>query len=374
MKKKSCLITLSLLVLLSMSIKGENPTFSMTSISHKLDNQIFNNLRGMVFSVDLSIDNYKNHEVGVIGVIWYKNSSNEWVELPHANNGANEYHGPSGNVRARGKTTITNAYDHGTLRNFNIFVPYAEMVHPKGSVDYKIGFYVYDKDKPSTFLKTTSGSYYHYYEFSLVWPSENTKNNASYSSSSSSSQSSHSHAGKTHRENLPTGGYVEYTHLDDGRLMMKTVMPCTLCHGSSVCTSCWGQGGRLGPAYGGTWYPCVMCGGTGRNCCRVCNGKGEIVTIAFADGNGNAYGISSNGSTSQSNAAGTIVTTPYGTSVYPSGGSSSSSSHSSSSSSSNDYIEKIVYAPQYTGDAADVWCDKCQKWGPRHSHIKERVH
>lgn len=177
----------------------------------------------------------------------------------------------------------------------------------------------------------------------------------------------------SYRQNLPTGGYVEYTTLDDGRMMMKTVMPCPVCHGSSVCTVCWGQGGRMGAAYGGMWYPCTMCGGTGRNCCRACAGKGEIVTVAFSDGNGNAYGVSSNGSTSQSNSAGTVVTTPYGTQVYPNGGSSSSSSSSHSHSSSDDYIEEIVYAPQYTGEAADVWCEKCKKWGPRHSHIKKRV-
>lgn len=133
---------------------------------------------------------------------------------------------------------------------------------------------------------------------------------------------------KSTRQNFATGGYVEYTTLDDGRTMVKTVIPCNLCHGSKICPSCYGQGGRLGPAYGGTWYPCVLCGGSGINNCRVCAGKGEIITIVYADGN-NAYGISSNGSTSHSNSAGTVVTTPYGTKVYANeSGSSSSSSRS----------------------------------------------
>lgn len=202
--------------------------------------------------------------------------------------------------------------------------------------------------------------------------------NAQYSSqpTNPSKSAPKSATGQPTRQNLPGGGYIEYTQQSDGRMMMKTVMPCNMCHGSNVCTSCWGQGGRWGAAYGGTWYPCVLCAGTGKNCCRVCNGKGEIITIAFSDGNGNAYGVSSNGTTSTSNSAGTIVNTPYGTKVYPNGGSGSSSSSSSSKSSSdeNKYIEEIVYAPDYTGNSTQVWCDKCNKYGPRHSHIKKRVY
>ena len=57
------------------------------------------------------------------------------------------------------------------------------------------------------------------------------------------------------------------------------------------------------------------------------------------------------------------------------GGSSYNSERdrSYSSSSENDYIEVIEYAPDYTGNAPDVWCNKCQKWMSRHAHIKKRV-
>lgn len=55
------------------------------------------------------------------------------------------------------------------------------------------------------------------------------------------------------------------------------------------------------------------------------------------------------------------------------GGADYSRDRSSSSSSGNDYIEVIEYAPDYTGNAPDVWCAKCQKWMSRHSHIKKRV-
>lgn len=184
-------------------------------------------------------------------------------------------------------------------------------------------------------------------------------------------------AGTSYRTDVPGGGYMEYTMMADGRILMKQVTPCVMCHGSHVCIACYGQGGRWGAAYGGMWYPCTMCGGTGQNHCMVCSGKGEIVTTSIIDGNG-FTGFDSNGATYVGNSAGTVVTSPYGTSVYPNGGSSNGSGNSnkstSTTSSDNDYIEKIVYAPDYTGDSPDVWCEKCQKWGPRHSHIRERVH
>ena len=176
---------------------------------------------------------------------------------------------------------------------------------------------------------------------------------------------------KPTRQNIPGGGYIEYKKLDDGRMMMSTVMPCRLCYGRTTCKVCAGQGATFGLAYGGMWYPCTFCAGTGQNRCAACNGKGEVTTISFSDVNGNAYGLSSNGSTFQSNSAGTIISTPNGTKVYPNGGGVSSSS--SSRNTSNDYIEVIVPAPQYVGNSPDVWCEKCGKYGSRHSHIKKRV-
>lgn len=55
------------------------------------------------------------------------------------------------------------------------------------------------------------------------------------------------------------------------------------------------------------------------------------------------------------------------------GSSSSDRGSSSYGSSDNDYIETIEYAPDYTGNAPDVWCSKCGKYMPRHSHIKKRI-
>lgn len=58
------------------------------------------------------------------------------------------------------------------------------------------------------------------------------------------------------------------------------------------------------------------------------------------------------------------------------GTSSSSSRRSSSSSSSGggvQYIESIEYAPEFTGHTTNVWCERCKKYMPRHSHIKKPV-
>ena len=61
--------------------------------------------------------------------------------------------------------------------------------------------------------------------------------------------------------------------------------------------------------------------------------------------------------------------------AVPSGGGSypRESRSSSSEDTSNDYIETIEYAPNYTGESNDVWCEKCQEFAPRHSHIRKRV-
>ena len=55
--------------------------------------------------------------------------------------------------------------------------------------------------------------------------------------------------------------------------------------------------------------------------------------------------------------------------------SSSSSRRSSSSSKSGgvQYIESIEYAPEFTGQTTNVWCERCKKYMPRHAHVKRPV-
>ena len=58
--------------------------------------------------------------------------------------------------------------------------------------------------------------------------------------------------------------------------------------------------------------------------------------------------------------------------VKSSSSSSSKSSSKSSSSSSKDYIDEIVYTPNYTGKDNSEWCDICKKVMSAHKHIKKR--
>ncbi len=124
------------------------------------------------------------------------------------------------------------------------------------------------------------------------------------------------------RQNLPNGGYSDYTQYADGSMSTITVSPCIICHGSKICNVCFGAGGRAG--YGGIWYGCPSCAGT---CvCQYCRGEGVVRTSTFVDGSGSGYSNSTNGYSAQTNPGGTIVQSPNGkTSAYPKGGSSSSS-------------------------------------------------
>jgi len=181
----------------------------------------------------------------------------------------------------------------------------------------------------------------------------------------------------TSRRESDAYGYTECTVYGDGRVVTTRVSYCQLCHGSKTCTMCSGMGGHYESSYYGLrWAPCVWCNGTGENKCRTCHGTGYTTSINVVYPNGNGYGVGSDGSATRSTSAGTVISTPNnGTIVVPNGGSSggSSSSSKNQSSSENDYIEVIEYAPDYTGKSPDVWCEKCQKFGPRHVHIKKKV-
>ena len=156
------------------------------------------------------------------------------------------------------------------------------------------------------------------------------------------------------------------------------VNPCFACGGRKTCVVCAGMGGRL--LYSGMWFTCPLCGGTGKYVCPSCNGQGTVTTIVWSDGN-TTSGIMSNGTVLQSTPTGEVIANgPNGVTVYPADGSStssssssSSSSNSSSSSSSNDYIEEIVYTPDYTGNATKVWCEQCKTYRYPHKHVLKKV-
>lgn len=175
---------------------------------------------------------------------------------------------------------------------------------------------------------------------------------------------------KKWRADLPNGGYADYETCKDGSVKMTVVTPCINCHGNLICPACGGAGGQYLPASGIFWA-CAMCLQTGR--CQSCNGKGTTTYNSIMNSSGSGYGVSSNGYVTTYGPGGAIVSSPNGTvTPYAKGGGTGSSSSSTSRDRSNDYIDKIVYAPNYTGKSESVWCDKCNAYKSPHVHIKQR--
>jgi len=185
------------------------------------------------------------------------------------------------------------------------------------------------------------------------------------------SSSGHSHTNQTWREDLGYGMFAINQGDPNGartRTIYRTCISCqgmvicANCYGTRMCPICQGRGGIITSGYG-NYIPCAACGMTGA--CIVCHGTGKCVCSQY-DYPGympsSFMAIGADGKV--------IYSDNYGSG---SSSSSSSSSHSSSSGSNNDYVEVIEYAPNYTGQDNSVWCDKCQKVAPRHSHIRKRV-
>ena len=154
------------------------------------------------------------------------------------------------------------------------------------------------------------------------------------------------------------GGTMHITMYEDGYSLNVTRTPCFMCAGSGQCKACFGRGQYYHAALK-TWQPCLACFGTTR--CKYCNGQGRtVIQRLWASGEAEAYLAAMKASESGSSS-----------SNYESSSSSSSSS-SSRSTRHNDGIEVIEYAPNYTGQPNDVWCERCQEVMPRHSHIWKR--
>ncbi len=148
-------------------------------------------------------------------------------------------------------------------------------------------------------------------------------------------------------------GKAHYVWYTDGYCLSTTVTTCVFCHGRSTCYICNGQG-RMYHAYFKNYQPCANCGATGR--CLKCQGQGVSVSSKLsAPGEAAAYQQAKREVNSSSSSS-----------------SSSKSSSKSSSSNSKDYIDEIVYTPNYTGKDNNEWCDICKKVMSAHKHIKKR--
>ena len=165
------------------------------------------------------------------------------------------------------------------------------------------------------------------------------------------------HEARHTHSNIPGGGHMDSYFFSDGSSIVIGVQPCASCHQSGACQICGGTG-QVYSGYGmyGYWSMCNFCHGTGR--CNLCQGTGNFITVVGGAGQSMQYFFLNSAGAA---GTGTAVVHDYTT---PS---------SSSRSSDRTYIEKIEYAPDYTGQQVRVWCDKCKAYAYPHSHIKQSV-
>lgn len=179
--------------------------------------------------------------------------------------------------------------------------------------------------------------------------------------------------GKRHeprRVDLGGGSYIEYH--ENGTSTMVTVTNCYACNGTGFCMACGGAGGRW-LQYSGMYWQCPMCA-LQTGICSSCKGEGKITTTSSMDASGNGHVRSSDGSFAYGNSGGMIMTSPDGkVSAIPLGSSSSSSRSSRYDDEKPVYMDKIIYAPNYTGNDNSRYCSTCGDVSPAHSHVKERV-
>ena len=150
------------------------------------------------------------------------------------------------------------------------------------------------------------------------------------------------------------GGKMHMVFYTDGYSWVRTETPCFICSGSGQCKVCFGQGRFYNRALN-TWNPCPACFGSLR--CKYCQGRGQtVISRLWAPGEAEAYMSAVRSERASSSSA----------------DNASSSSRSSRSTRHDDGVEIIEYAPNYTGESNDVWCERCQEVKPRHSHIWKR--
>lgn len=157
----------------------------------------------------------------------------------------------------------------------------------------------------------------------------------------------------------PTGQEITNTYHPNGLMTTTSKMPCAVCLGTAKCRLCGGSGWTYniyGPIY------CPGCWGLGS--CTSCNGLGFLTftSSSFSAPNPtpNATGGSFNSMPPQSPS-----------SSYPSDNHSSSRRTCPGCGGTGKGMERIEYAPNYTGKDNAEYCAKCGRVMSRHSHIQQ---
>ena len=144
-------------------------------------------------------------------------------------------------------------------------------------------------------------------------------------------------------------GNMEMWVHPDGSSTIKTTMLCYSCRGSKKCNICGGSGNAY--AMIGGYMACPSCLAS-PGACATCKGNGQIVnTNTWTPAQAQAYLDAHREIKSQ----------------YE------HQSRKYTSESKREYIDVIEYETNYTGKSNDKWCEKCQKSGPAHYHVKKRI-
>ena len=290
--------------------------------------------KGFNIQLDFNIHNMKDKQTKVI--VYFEQPKGTGLEDKNG-----EYCTKDGHVCV--SKSFTPSYDNSNY-NISIFMPNKEIHMKKGKLSYYCNI---------RFLDTTTGEFIDKGNTYLSF--KGTKNDDDYDDDYNNGGGNYNNndGGEQGDQyyNFNAGGYgnMEMWVHPDGSSTVKTQMMCHSCRGSKRCNICNGTGN--GYAMINSYMPCPACGATG--VCGTCKGNGFIVqTKKWAPGEAEAYLQAHREVKAQSR---------------------HERSSSYSGGSDNRYIETIEYAPNYTGESNDEWCEKCHKYAPAHSHIKKRI-
>lgn len=216
------------------------------------------------------------------------------------------------------QTSLMPSYKNTLYKDACVFVPYEDIHMYSGKHNYSCIVYMQLKDK-----YIGNGK-----DISFIG-TEGSNKSINYAANQNKKKK------RIDRTNLPSGGYQEYIHNEDGSLTMNTYTPCIFCHGTKTCYNCFGTGGRY--LYG-VFYPCTLCGG--RNVCHACHGKGGTYASVLIKGN-TATGYDSDGGKYISNGNSATYYDANGRAFIHNGNSSGSNNTSGTTNSSNNRYGNI---------------------------------
>lgn len=348
------LAAIILLLFFHLSANAQSAKISNVNVRHNVEQ---GSNKGMSISFRVDVNGMKNKKTNILAWFYDKNGDTR----------TNNYGGATGYSATDNHSvsfaTVTPPYDSTYWESYSLFMPYSALAHEPGKNEYSFTLQVREVAGSANLCRSD------YYDFSVNYGDETKRYTSSNTNSSNTNSNSASSGDVIHTHtDSPDGGHTDVYTYQDGRVFTVTSIPCNFCARTGKCTFCNGAGKSfVAAAEYSRYVPCMMCSMTGK--CRNCGGTGFFTTQEWNDTKTGAYTIRSSDGVVTSGYA--DETGFFNNDLGETSERSSSKSSSRSNSSSRDYIWVIEYAPDYTGKAPKVWCDKCNKWDYRHAHIKK---